>query len=209
MSSARVGCLQGLSYDFIMRVKYDNSAGDHDFRVNVFANANNTEDDYVQVLIPWEGGDSRVDRVIDGLYDSHYYTGGPYIYGTSVVVDVTCKTSPSVEVYRVDTATLVIPETSTDKYGNYIHLTMDTDDTVYVDWITVRKYSSSPPSISYSSEESGSWTIDGHVFTKRKKVTITASQSVEGYQVRLSYSQWNDPNLRILHRAIRYIRGDF
>ena len=94
----------------------------------------------------------------------------------------------------------------------YLTIGADSDDAArygYIDWLAVRKYSSSPPSISYSSEESGSWTIDGHVFTKRKKVTITASQSVEGYQVRLSYSQWNDPNLRILHRVTKYIRGDF
>jgi len=77
------------------------------------------------------------------------------------------------------------------------------------DWVLLCKYDIGEPTVSYGSEEAGSWTIDGHVFTKRKKVTITASQSVEGYQVRLSYSQWNDPNLRILHRVTKYIRGDF
>ena len=70
-----------------------------------------------------------------------------------------------------------------------------------LDWVAVRKYSSSPPSISYSSEESGSWTIDGHTFTKRKKVTITSSQALSGYQVQLDYSQWNENNIRVLRKV--------
>ena len=69
------------------------------------------------------------------------------------------------------------------------------------DDVFVRKYSSSPPSISYSSEESGSWTIDGHTFTKRKKVTITSSQALSGYQVQLDYSQWNENNIRVLRKV--------
>ncbi|RLE37386.1 hypothetical protein DRJ17_06730, partial [Candidatus Woesearchaeota archaeon] len=72
---------------------------------------------------------------------------------------------------------------------------------VYVDWFLIRKYSSSPPSISYSSEESGSWTIDGHTFTKRKKVTITSSQALSGYQIQLDYSQWGEPGIKITRKV--------
>jgi len=77
----------------------------------------------------------------------------------------------------------------------------DAQSTSY-DWIRVRKYSSSPPSISYSSEETGSWTIDGHTFTKRKKVTITSSQALSEYQVQLDYSQWNESGIRIVGKTL-------
>jgi len=66
------------------------------------------------------------------------------------------------------------------------------------DWVLLSKYDIGEPSISYSSEETGSWTIDGHTFTKRKKVTITSSEDLEGYQVQLDYSQWNESGIRIV-----------
>ena len=69
------------------------------------------------------------------------------------------------------------------------------------DWIAIAKYSSSPPSISYSSEESGLWIIDGHTFTKRKKVTITSSQALSGYQIQLDYSQWGEPGIKIMRKV--------
>ena len=68
---------------------------------------------------------------------------------------------------------------------------------VVVDWVFVRKYSSTEPTIQYGSEESGSWTIEGHTYTKRKKVTITSSENLQEFQVALDYSQFNDDKVYI------------
>jgi len=61
----------------------------------------------------------------------------------------------------------------------------------------VRKYSSTEPTIQYGSEETGSWTIEGHTYTKRKKVTITSTTDLQGYQVALDYSQFGDDKVYI------------
>ena len=92
-------------------------------------------------------------------------------------------------------------EVSDTSYNSFTRVYVFGGYTYYVDWIAVRKYSSSPPSISYSSEESGSWTIDGHTFTKRKKVTITSSQALSGYQIQLDYSQWGEPGIKIMRKV--------
>ncbi len=66
-----------------------------------------------------------------------------------------------------------------------------------VDYLFVRKYSSTEPTIQYGSEESGSWTIDGYTYTKRRKVTITSSEDLQDYQVALDYSQFGDDTLYV------------
>jgi len=66
-----------------------------------------------------------------------------------------------------------------------------------IDWVFVRKYASSEPSINYGSEETGSWTIEGYTYTKRRKVTITSTTDLQEFQVALDYSQFNDDKVYI------------
>jgi len=66
-----------------------------------------------------------------------------------------------------------------------------------VDWVFVRKYASSEPSVSYGSEETGSWELMGTTFTKRRKVTVTSSEPLSDYQIALDYYMFNSTNLYI------------
>jgi len=85
---------------------------------------------------------------------------------------------------------------NTGTYIKYFSMCSKTDGEEYgADWVFVRKYSSTEPSVLYGSEESGSWTIEGHTYTKRKKVTITSSEDLQDYQVALDYSQFGDDKL--------------
>jgi len=66
----------------------------------------------------------------------------------------------------------------------------------YWDWLFVRKHLACVPSVTYFPEETGTWEIDGHMYTKRRKVAITSEHDVTGYQVALDYSMWGQPNIR-------------
>ncbi|RLF66771.1 MAG: hypothetical protein DRN30_01535, partial [Thermoplasmata archaeon] len=85
---------------------------------------------------------------------------------------------------------------------NTLYLGYNWDNTyVDFDWVFVRKYSSTEPSVSYGSEETGSWTIDGYTYTKRRKVTITSTTDLQEYQVALDYSQFGDDKLYLQEQA--------
>ncbi|MCD6436529.1 MAG: DUF2341 domain-containing protein, partial [Clostridiales bacterium] len=101
-------------------------------------------------------------------------------------------------VFKHYTSSSGIYKTFTDGIGNMpgakVFFSLGTQS---VDWVFVRKYASSEPSVSYGSEETGSWEIEGHTYTKRKKVTITSSEDLQGYQVALDYSQFGDDKVYI------------
>ena len=67
----------------------------------------------------------------------------------------------------------------------------------YIYWIFVRKHLSTEPTITYGTEETGSWGIDGITYTKRKKITINSTLTESDYQIALDYSQFNDANLYV------------
>ena len=87
--------------------------------------------------------------------------------------------------------------------GNFVAIAIDDDQTTgaehCLDWIRIRKDGSSP-SVSYGSEESGIWAIDDHVFTNRRKVIVDSSGNLGEYQVRLDYSHWGEPNIRVVRQ---------
>ena len=67
----------------------------------------------------------------------------------------------------------------------------------YVDWVFVRKYSSTEPTISYDNEETGSWVFDGVEYTKRKKITVNSTETLTDYQIALDYNQFGEDTLYI------------
>ena len=65
-----------------------------------------------------------------------------------------------------------------------------------LDYIYVRKYNSSASiTETYGTEETGSWTIDGETYTKRKQITISSDTDLSNYQVDLDYTEFNDTKL--------------
>jgi len=95
------------------------------------------------------------------------------------------------------------PETSTTKYSS---TDFDNEEVFlaggwavdYYDYFLVRKYTSSPPTVTYGAEETGSWVVDGVTFTKRRLINITTSTDLTDYQVELNNSMFNnDYNIRI------------
>ncbi len=50
-----------------------------------------------------------------------------------------------------------------------------------VDYVIVTKYSPTPPSIKYGSEETGTWQIGGYTFTKRRKVIVRSSKPLKDF----------------------------
>jgi len=67
-----------------------------------------------------------------------------------------------------------------------------------VDWIAVRKYHEPEPTISYGEEESGSWTIEGITYTKRRKIVVHSDEPISNYQLKLNYSKFSDSHLFII-----------
>ena len=168
-----------------------------DATVLYMTNTNSTE------LYVWIGdGSSASYNVIGGASLSTSLTIGAF-YTFEVVVF-----NDGVELYRNGSKLYENHSITWHKSLAWVRLGFFNDDSTETkaqstsyDRIFIRKYSSSPPSISYSSEESGSWTIDGHTFTKRKKVTITSSQALSGYQIQLDYSQWGEPGIKIMRKV--------
>ena len=87
--------------------------------------------------------------------------------------------------------------------GSFVAIAIDDDQTTgaehCLDWIRIRKYAS-PPSVSYGPEESGIWAVDNHVFTSRRRVIVNSSGNLAEYQVRLDYSHWGEPNIRVVRQ---------
>ncbi|RKX65973.1 MAG: hypothetical protein DRP42_04005 [Tenericutes bacterium] len=145
-NSCRVAIKESFDDDFIIRVRYDNSEGDHDFRFDIFANSCTVCDKYVEFLIPWQGGDSRADRKENCQFKEHYYTGGPYIHSDDLIADIYNIYSQNKTKVIINQQT-VIPEISVDKFGGYIQITKDDDDTNYIKYIYLRKYTEYEPSV--------------------------------------------------------------
>ncbi len=67
-----------------------------------------------------------------------------------------------------------------------------------VDWVFVRKYNPAATiSITYGSEETGSWNINGMTYTKRRQITITSDTDLTAYQVALDNSYFTDNKMAI------------
>ena len=65
------------------------------------------------------------------------------------------------------------------------------------DWILIRKKPFQQPSVTYNATEIGEWIIDGVLYTKRRKITVSSSSSVSGYQLQIDYSKWNESAIRV------------
>ena len=64
------------------------------------------------------------------------------------------------------------------------------------DNVRARKYDPDAQiNITYGSEESGSWTINGVQYTKRKLVTLVSNKTLTDYQVGLNSSEFNSTNI--------------
>jgi len=88
-------------------------------------------------------------------------------------------------------------EDTRDKNTNQLsRICLQPKGTAYWDWLFVRKHLATDPSVTYFPEETGTWEIDGHIYTKRRKVSITSEHDVTGYQIALDYSMWGQPNIR-------------
>jgi len=66
------------------------------------------------------------------------------------------------------------------------------------DYIFIRRYTPTPPTIEYGDEESGYWNIERYTFTKRRKVIVRSEKPLDGYQIALDFSKFNDENLIIV-----------
>lgn len=67
---------------------------------------------------------------------------------------------------------------------------------VYVDYVFVL-YTPITPTVIYGPEQTGSWTLNGITYTKRKQVSVSASSSVSNQQIYLLYSQFNSTKIAI------------
>jgi len=68
----------------------------------------------------------------------------------------------------------------------------------FYDYVFITKYSPTPPSIEYGSEESGTWQVAGYTFTKRRKVIVRSSKPLKDFQIALDFSKFNDEHLMIV-----------
>jgi len=59
------------------------------------------------------------------------------------------------------------------------------------DYVFVTKESSATITPTYGSEETGTYSVEGKYFTKRRLVTITSSVSLSAFQVELDYTNFN------------------
>jgi hypothetical protein len=73
-----------------------------------------------------------------------------------------------------------------------------------VDWIAVRKYHDPEPTISYGEEESGSWTIEGITYTKRRRINVSSNEDLTNYSLYLDYSYFFDAHLFISHAGTSF-----
>jgi len=173
-----LGGVHGFNDNIVIETKYDNHEGDHDFRINLYASsATSMYQKLVQVLLPWEGGDSRVDYIDNSRGEwtvTHIYTGGLYVYGSSLHVRVYVYDS-KIRAEESD-GTVIIPEhTITTVEGHYIGLQKDGDDYVYLDWIAVRKYAPKDPIAIVGSEVS---TSGGTPTTPTNTQTVTPTSTL-------------------------------
>jgi len=100
-----------------------------------------------------------------------------------------------------------VTDTSLNKYG-YIGIANGwafNYENVSVDWFYMRKISNVSISITYGSEETGSWIKDGETYTKRKLITISPSSTLTDYTIGLDYSQFNDNKLFIEEASLTSI----
>ncbi|ACX72849.1 PEGA domain protein [Methanocaldococcus vulcanius M7] len=148
-----------LPKNYIIETKYDNSDGDHDMRIGI--NLDISDSNYVQCLLPWEGGDSRIDPIKNGIWDGwHYKTGMPYLYGTNQ--RVTIKVTEDIIKSVIINNNQILTDLTVDRFGNYFCLTKDTDDTVYIDYIFVRKYADKEPTTTISKINNNLYKITIH-----------------------------------------------
>ena len=74
-----------------------------------------------------------------------------------------------------------------------------------IDWVFVRKYDPDLSyTITYGSEETGEWKIDGDTYTKRKKITINSNKDESDYQIALDYNQLNTQDMAIAPDNSKY-----
>ena len=106
--------------------------------------------------------------------------------------------------YNHKHAKLCIDNECVDLYGKTpyklpIGIGSTADDVVIkADYIFVHKYSPIEPSVTYEEEESGSWTIDGVTYTKRRKVVVESPVKLESYQIALDYKKFGERSLLIM-----------
>ena len=66
-----------------------------------------------------------------------------------------------------------------------------------IDNVIAKQNLTNPPTISYGAQESGSWTIEGQTFTKRRLVNVTTTVNLTAYQIELDYDHFNSTELAI------------
>lgn len=72
-------------------------------------------------------------------------------------------------------------------------------ESYFLYYIFAKKHNPSATiSITYGEEETGSWTIDGETYTKRRLITISSDTNLIDYQINLDYSYFNNTALLII-----------
>ncbi|HRS54250.1 MAG TPA: DUF2341 domain-containing protein, partial [Bacteroidales bacterium] len=147
------------------------TAGNHDFRVNVLISTpdpnlyNTTGYYYYQYLIPWEGGDSRIDRFTNGAAGcnpcltpcSPNNTGGPK-YTNYAFRIITYSPGPSqlqsLEAYNITNNVILKSISCTHQaHGDYFGFSAPDDSrSSTVDNVRVRKWANPQPSVTVSPE---------------------------------------------------------
>ena len=178
-----------LPTDYIIETCYNCIDGNHDARVGI--NLNIDTYNYVTCLLPWADGDSRIDKVLNNVFSSNYIIDLPYLFSTSQKVII--KVNNNVIKTIIVDDEVVLNNLTVDRFGNYFLIYKDSDDTLYYDYVFVRKYTANEPTISIGNEYvlQKDWTpnypeiiIPQRYTKKRRIITITNnnSEDLENYQ---------------------------
>jgi len=136
--------------NYIIETEYDNSEGDHDTRIGINLDTSNT--DYVQCLLPWEGGKIHIDKILGGHFAGNYRIISSYPYGTNQKVCI--KVTDNIIKLITINDSIILSDFTVDRFGNSFALTKDSEDNVYFKYIFVRKYTEQEPTVTVGKEES-------------------------------------------------------
>ena len=107
-------------------------------------------------LVPWEGGDSRIDWFINGGWQGHVITGAPKYTTYTGTLNVLYQNASYQSVTLVTDAGTIFNNVVLNKFSvsnTYLSLSKDGASNAYFTFVAVARYTSPEPTTSVGAEE--------------------------------------------------------